>query len=675
MRRRANRFIDYLDAAYLELLIGDKSPESKKTGLQRLCKLYRFGLQHRDSERITTHLMGLLFDDDPKVKRWALNGLALAGDTKHVPAICGAIERNRLNPDIVGAGISALCALLSEERARAELEKMDLPIRGATLLAAVQQSGHFRSELRITRISIDKAENSELRFAGILVGLDKAPENLFSLSLPNSEVIGELNRYPDAVVAQYSVWATYENPKLSIKNLRLPIQDVEGRPPNVRKYIYQLAAKNVETARDNHEFLVLGSEDPDPGARSGLAAALRDFYFDSLEELILDWYEDEAVDFVKARLLEHMAKNAQYCASYAPFVLKAYEAADESSLTRARLEAAARNSDLYKEMRRIQYEAVGRDLFGATAHVNSNAMPRLPSNQAQDVKVLLVAALPKEVAAVRATFDSDELVGSPGDTSVYRLGRFGVGGTSRQVLLAGAGMGKSNAATVTANALRSFQGIEFILMVGIAGGCPNPTQVDEHVRLGDIVISGIDGIVEYDYVKETSAGRVTRGSLQKPSAALLQVANDLIAGELLSSRPWDTLIEAANGKLGDDYSRPSVDNDLLFCDDQIITHPADPKRRENLSRVHAGAIGTADTLQKSAIRRDDLRDRFKVRAIEMEASGMQTAAWAQGKDVFVVRGICDYCDEHKNDVWQNYAALVAAGYTRALVEAMPLEWF
>ncbi|NOJ41515.1 hypothetical protein [Bradyrhizobium australiense] len=70
-----------------------------------------------------------------------------------------------------------------------------------------------------------------------------------------------------------------------------------------------------------------------------------------------------------------------------------------------------------------------------------------------------------------------------------------------------------------------------------------------------------------------------------------------------------------------------------------------------------------------------MRDRFNVRAVEMEASGLQNAAWAQGKVIFVVQGICDYCDEHKNDDWQNYAALVAAAYTRALIEEMPIDWF
>ncbi|KAJ0382563.1 hypothetical protein COL922a_012294 [Colletotrichum nupharicola] len=33
----------------------------------------------------------------------------------------------------------------------------------------------------------------------------------------------------------------------------------------------------------------------------------------------------------------------------------------------------------------------------------------------------------------------------------------------------------------------------------------------------------------------------------------------------------------------------------------------------------------------------------------------------------VIRGICDYADSHKNDRWQNYAALTAAGYAKALL--------
>jgi nucleoside phosphorylase len=601
-----------------------------------------------------------------------LNALALVGTTANVKAVIEAIQRNRNDPDILGAGVSALCALLPFEEARTELEKADLPVEGAVLMAACQHSGHFQNELRVARVRIDYAEPPELRLAGILVGLDKAPENLFSLTLPNRDIIGQLNKHPDSIVAQYSIWATYENPKLSLKNLRLPLHEVESKPPNVRKYVYRLAAKDAQTAQDNYDFLIMGSEDPSPEARAGFAAGLRDIFFDGLDALILDWFHDEDADHVKQRLLEHMARNAERCAAYKTPVLLAYEAANAHSITRARLESAARETDLYTDMKRIQYDAEGRDLFHSTARSAS----RSSSSQelAQKAKVLIVTALPKEDAAIRTTLDHSVSLGQRGDSNIYRLGTYDTRSDKRSVITASAGMGKLNAATVTTHALRTFQNIEHIIMVGIAGGCPNPNKPDEHVRLGDIVFSSNAGVIEYDYVKETRDGRKIRSYPQRPSATLLHVANDLATRDLMGERPWVPIISAAIVKLGDKFARPAPSTDVLYENGAVVSHPNDD-REAGFPRVHGGAIGTADTLLKNDVARDELRDQFSVRAVEMEASGLQNAAWSFGKDVFVVRGICDYCDEHKNDEWQNYAAIVAASYTRALVDAMPAEWF
>lgn len=35
------------------------------------------------------------------------------------------------------------------------------------------------------------------------------------------------------------------------------------------------------------------------------------------------------------------------------------------------------------------------------------------------------------------------------------------------------------------------------------------------------------------------------------------------------------------------------------------------------------------------------------------------------------RGICDYGDKFKNDDWQKYTAIVAACYTKDLIENLP----
>jgi nucleoside phosphorylase len=37
----------------------------------------------------------------------------------------------------------------------------------------------------------------------------------------------------------------------------------------------------------------------------------------------------------------------------------------------------------------------------------------------------------------------------------------------------------------------------------------------------------------------------------------------------------------------------------------------------------------------------------------------------------VIRGICDYADSHKNEIWQPYAAATAAAYAKELLLVIP----
>lgn len=313
-----------------------------------------------------------------------------------------------------------------------------------------------------------------------------------------------------------------------------------------------------------------------------------------------------------------------------------------------------------------------------------NRTPRsLPSSKrvrmaerTKAIKILIVTALPKEATAMKIMLDKHERFGLSTDPNLYNLGVIYLDGDParpREIILASSGMGKVHASTLATSAIQSFPGIDHIIMTGIAGGCPDHEDVERHVRLGDIVYSDESGIIEYDFVKETEDERQKRRFPEKPSARLLKVAHDLVSEERLGVRPWVDYLQRVRGRHG--FDRPSGDKDVLHHGEDIVPHPHDPLRRDGHPRIYGGGIGTADTLLKNAATRDELRDKYKVRAVEMEASGIQSAAWAQGKDVFVVRGICDYCDTHKNDDWQEYAAAAAAAYTRALVEALPAAWF
>ena len=57
----------------------------------------------------------------------------------------------------------------------------------------------------------------------------------------------------------------------------------------------------------------------------------------------------------------------------------------------------------------------------------------------------------------------------------------------------------------------------------------------------------------------------------------------------------------------------------------------------------------------------------------MESAGIVDATWTEGAGYLTIRGICDYCNLDKNDDWQEYAALVAASFTRSLLDMIDLN--
>ena len=288
----------------------------------------------------------------------------------------------------------------------------------------------------------------------------------------------------------------------------------------------------------------------------------------------------------------------------------------------------------------------------------------------------IITALPKEYAAVNILLDNKnnkyKIPGS-GAGRRYCLGEiFTEEGYKYNLVLATVGMGNSIAATRASLLLEHFPNIKSIIMVGIAGGVPNPSKVNDHVRLGDIVVSNENGVIQYDFIKQEIQEITHRNPPRPPSASLLEAVRYLEAEEILGGRPWEKYIDQSLSVLK--TTRPSEDKDTLCSLDnqeEVIEHPEDPRRIKGQPRVFIGPIASANILQKDPKARDELCEKFGVKAIEMEASGIADATWNHEVGYLVVRGICDYCDSHKNDEWQQYAAVVAAAYTRALIESMP----
>ncbi|MGK3982403.1 hypothetical protein WME99_05165 [Sorangium sp. So ce136] len=287
--------------------------------------------------------------------------------------------------------------------------------------------------------------------------------------------------------------------------------------------------------------------------------------------------------------------------------------------------------------------------------------------------IAILTALPEEQAAVEVMLDDPVPFSTPGNApGEYWLGTVpSKDGGSHVVVLGRCSVGESLAASNATILFERFPRIEAVIMVGIAGAVPDPTREEADVRLGDIVVCNGDGVIQYDYEKEILKDGVVKSEPRHPprppSARLAVAAEELRAGALLGRRPWEAHFSRAD-KL--EWTRRPTEPDLLHRAENpsiVIERLTDVNRQVGMLRVFSGRIASGNKLLKNARLRERLRSTFGVKAVEMEASGVADASWLQRAGYFVVRGTCDYCDEHKNDAWQGYAAMIAAAYTRALL--------
>lgn len=148
---------------------------------------------------------------------------------------------------------------------------------------------------------------------------------------------------------------------------------------------------------------------------------------------------------------------------------------------------------------------------------------------------------------------------------------------------------------------------------------------------------------------------------------LLRSQHDFCEGQMLLYIQ-QVAIKAAKLPALKQYQFPGRDKDKLFR----LAYPlADLQMEERLPRtsndpmVHYGLIASGNAVMRSAKRRDELRDAWGVLCFEMEAAGLM-----DDFPCIVIRGICDYSDEHKNDVWKPYSAVAAAAYAKDLLRVI-----
>jgi nucleoside phosphorylase len=283
----------------------------------------------------------------------------------------------------------------------------------------------------------------------------------------------------------------------------------------------------------------------------------------------------------------------------------------------------------------------------------------------------IITALPEEHAAIASMLSNVRKIMH--NNRLYDVGEVvSSTGSTHSVVLSLVGVGTTIAAAKAALLLEDFSSVKYLITVGVAGGVPNVHKPSEHVRLGDVVVSNEKGIIQYDFVKKESSKETLRPPPRPSSPRLLQAVKLLESAELRGERPWIKFLEKGLQRLN--VTLPPNETDILLSSDdssQTLTHLKDPQRRKGEPRIFVGPIASSNILLKDPKKRDELGKDYNVKAIEMEAAGVADAAMEKQVGLLVIRGICDYCDSDKNDVWHVYSALTAAAYTTALLESIP----
>ena len=316
---------------------------------------------------------------------------------------------------------------------------------------------------------------------------------------------------------------------------------------------------------------------------------------------------------------------------------------------------------------------------GDGAAVAAELLPPPPGRRGKKMAIPtvgVIVALDVEFDAVRLMLSNEKPYRAEGSggSREYLIGDIpSLRGGIHQVILAQTmAMGNNAAALRAGKMLEHFDGLDCVIMCGIGGGVPHPKLPENHVRLGDIVVSDRFGVIQTDLGKQKLGEFEHRHDPRPPSARMLEAVKILERDKLAGVRPWEGHLKAGLAARG--YSRPDLSTDVVLDENgEPINHPI---VSEPSPRVFLGPIASSNAVQGDFRKRDYLRDRFKVKAVEMEGSGIADATWEFGTvGYFDIRGICDYCDDRtkhlQTDTWKPYASMVAAAYLRSLLEAIP----
>ncbi|XP_021706037.1 uncharacterized protein LOC5576007 isoform X2 [Aedes aegypti] len=321
-------------------------------------------------------------------------------------------------------------------------------------------------------------------------------------------------------------------------------------------------------------------------------------------------------------------------------------------------------------------------------------MPTIASNKQPTIAI--ITAQYCEKLAVDAMLENKETFvryTTVGESNVYTLGNIGAHrivstklpsvGSTREAMTA--------AGNTTTRLLGTFQKVDYVFIVGLAGGIPHYTDYKKHVRLGDVVIAAVSDQIKssLDALGRTNAKPYCyvyngQGDLKTyyPVDDCLQAIGKSLQLNDDGKKPWEVYIKEGlinlNNRSDNDFSRPSPNTDKLYMNignkDVIeVAHPVDQDDVDGVpqTRLHVGPIGSGYDLIKSDSLRTQYSQEYGLVATDVEMNSVLDSIVGNCRDSFIlVKGVSDYKDGTTSKKWQNYASLAAAAVMKTIICAM-----
>lgn len=229
-----------------------------------------------------------------------------------------------------------------------------------------------------------------------------------------------------------------------------------------------------------------------------------------------------------------------------------------------------------------------------------------------------------------------------------------------------------------------------MFLVGVGGAVPDYDDGNNHVRLGDIVVStkAVDKPylylhcehVEYDRRLDVYKFDVKRWTCRNDP--LLSVVNKIkraVENSSDSERPWDQYLEEASSKLKveeSNFHRPFINTDKLLYknpDGTVVEveHPAAGNHYTiGRTNVRFGTIAGGGNIAKDMKVRKIFAKLYGIKAYDTDTEDvLESLEGNRNESYLIIRGISDYGDGSRKE-WQPYSAMAAAAYMKTLVMAL-----